>query len=170
MNSPLNTNGEGNISAYSESATDGTLTLLSGSPYNTGLPTSGAVIVDQAMNLLFAIGGAGSGQPTGEIVEYAISPTTGALSAMTTTTPPDIPTSLAIGPSGKFLYVTSHTSSAVTGALTQVSSTPISPGANANGPAGLSMYKKPQGKIPANHPPGGRGASRWPGRIFFRAD
>jgi len=132
INSPLNTNLEGNISAYSESAADGTLTLLPGSPYNTGLVTPYAVAVDQPLNLLFAIGGTGSGQPTGEIVEYAINPTTGALTSMTTTTPPDDPTSLVIGPSGNFLYVTSHGSSAVmaysiaaNGTLTAVSGSPF---------------------------------------------
>jgi hypothetical protein len=36
INAPLNNEGLGNISAYSESAADGTLTLLSGSPFPTG--------------------------------------------------------------------------------------------------------------------------------------
>ena len=133
INSPLNSSLLGNISAYSESAADGTLTLLPGSPYNTGLVTPYAVAVDQPLNLLFAIGGTGSGQPTGEIVAFAINPTTGALTSMTTTTPPDDPTSLAIGPSGNFLYVTSHDSSTVmaysiaaNGTLTAVSGSPFS--------------------------------------------
>jgi 6-phosphogluconolactonase (cycloisomerase 2 family) len=162
INSPLNTNGAGNISAFSESATDGTLTLLSGSPYNTGLATPYAVAVDQPMNLLFAIGGSGSGQPTGEIVAYAINPTTGALSSMTTTTPPDIPTSLAIGPSGKVLYVTSHASSTVmaysiatNGALTEVSGSPFAVpatncGAFCENTADAVVYDAPAGTLYVN--------------------
>ncbi len=133
INAPLNNEGLGNISAYSESAADGTLTLLTGSPFPTGITSPLAITVDQPMNLVFAIGAAGSGQPTGDIVSYAINPTTGALSSMVTTTPPDIPSSLVVGPSGKYLYVTSHSSSTVMaysiaadGTLTQISGSPFS--------------------------------------------
>lgn len=133
LNSVLNSYNKGNITAYSESASDGTLAVQSGSPYNTGLSDPEAIAVDQQMGLVFAIGGTGSGQSTGEIVAYTIDPTTGALSSMVTTTPPDIPSSLAVGPSGQFLYVTSHNSSTVMaysiaagGSLTQVGGSPFS--------------------------------------------
>lgn len=132
LNSDLNSYNKGNITTYSESATDGSLTVQAGSPYNTQLSSPEAIAVDQQMGLVFAIGGSGSGQPTGEIAAYTIDSATGALSSMVTTTPPDIPTALAIGPSGKTLYVTSHNSSAVMafsvaadGSLTQIAGSPF---------------------------------------------
>lgn len=131
-------NGSGNISAYSEAAAGGGLTLLSSSPVDTGLASPEAVIVDAQQHLLFAAGGAGSGQPTGEIVAFAMDPATGNLSNPVVTTPPDVPTAMAVGPSGTVLYVVSHNQGAVmaytvaaTGALTPISGSPYAvPGVN----------------------------------------
>jgi 6-phosphogluconolactonase (cycloisomerase 2 family) len=128
LNSNLNSNSTANISAFSESATDGSLTLLAGSPVDTGLPGGVSIAVDPQLNLLFAAGGSSS---TGQIVAFAIDPATGNLSSKVTTTTKDIPTALAVGPSGQYLFMSSHNSDAIevysiaaNGALTEISGSP----------------------------------------------
>jgi hypothetical protein len=128
------------ITGYSESSSDGTLALLPDSPYNSTLLDSDSIAVDSQLNLLFVAGGSSGVQSTGEIDAFSIDPTTGSLNAAApvVTTPVDAPTEIAIGPSGNFLFVSSHSgdsvavySIAASGSLSPVSGSPFTiPGSN----------------------------------------
>jgi 6-phosphogluconolactonase (cycloisomerase 2 family) len=132
LNGTLNNNETGNISAYRESVDTGALILLPDSPIDTRLKSPSSIAVDQEKNLLFAAGGAGGAQSRGSIVAFTIDPETGHLSDLVATTPNVIPSSLVVGPSGKFLFVSSHTSDAIAvyaiggdGSLTEISGSPF---------------------------------------------
>ena len=137
LNSNLNPNGTGNISAYSEGRGTGALALLSTSPYNTELNAPVAMAVDPAMGFVFAAGTSSGSQSSGLIAALAINESTGGLSAPVFTTPANWPTYMVVGPYGKFLFVSSHQSDSVTvysvaanGALAQVGSPYNIPGFN----------------------------------------
>jgi 6-phosphogluconolactonase (cycloisomerase 2 family) len=137
LDSVLNTSGLGNISGYSEGASNGALSLLSGSPYGDSLNEPNAIAVDPQMKLLFTLGASAGSQPTGEITAFTIDPSTGSLSSPIMTTPAVAPDWLAVGPSGKFLYVSHHAGSissysiAANGALTEIAGSPFTlPAAN----------------------------------------
>ena len=137
LNSNLNSYGTGNISGYSEGSASGALTLLSSSPYNTGLNAPVAMAVDAALGYVFSAGNSSGSQNAGLIAAMAINENTGALSPPVFTTPANWPTDIVVGPNGKFVFVSSHQSDSVTvysvasnGTLTQVGSPYTIPGVN----------------------------------------
>lgn len=129
-----------NIAGFSESAADGTLTLLGDSPYSTNVVTGLGLTVDAPLNLIFASGALSSSQPNGAIAALAIDPATGSLSAPMVTLPvsgdqPNAP--VAIGPSGNYIYVSTSTESvaaysvAANGTLAELTGSPFAiPGIN----------------------------------------
>ncbi|HEX4039916.1 MAG TPA: beta-propeller fold lactonase family protein [Acidobacteriaceae bacterium] len=132
LDSNLNITGLGNVSGYSEAASTGALSLLSDSPYADGLNSPNAIAVDPQMKLLFTLGGSSGSQSNGEIVAFAMNPSTGSLTSPVTTTPAIAPSWLAVGPSGQFLYVSHHGddsisaySIAASGALTEITGSPF---------------------------------------------
>jgi 6-phosphogluconolactonase (cycloisomerase 2 family) len=121
--------GDGTLAEFSEAQTGGDLNLLPTSPLNPNLTDTNCMVLDQALNLMFV----GSYQGTGSIYALTVSPSTGALAltanSVTTT---DVPTTLAIGPSGTVLYASSYGSGtiaaytiAASGALTAVAGSPF---------------------------------------------
>jgi 6-phosphogluconolactonase (cycloisomerase 2 family) len=126
--------GTGNVSAYNFNSTSGVLSALAGSPFSLSLDwltsdRAGSFMYSPLYNASFvSLGAAG----------YSINATTGALSAIAGSpfSAGSFPSSVAIDPSTKFLYVcndgdgtiTGYTVNAVTGALTAVPGSPFAAG------------------------------------------
>lgn len=132
--------GGGGITAFSINSSTGALTVVPGSPFQTGGDAPGYFSVDPSRNFLYA------SSYYGAIYGFAINTTTGALSqvpgspvstAMTSAT-------TAIDPSDQYLYVTNYTNSTIygfsinstTGSLTALSGSPFTSVAQ---PEGLTM-------------------------------
>jgi len=138
LNSNLNTNGTGNITGYTVATGTGILTELTDAPYDTGLNAPDSLALDAQLNLVIAAGANGGSQGNGALSVMTLNPATGSLSKPTATPTTDVPTSITIGPQGKYLYMTSHSSDNVTaysiasnGTLTELANSPISiPGSN----------------------------------------
>ena len=122
--------GDGTLAEFSEAQSGGDLYLLPTSPLSPNLADTNSMVLDQAQNLMFV----SSYQGTGSIYELTVSPSTGALALTTNSvTTTDVPTNLAIGPSGTVLYAASYGSATIaaytvtpsTGALTPVPGSPF---------------------------------------------
>ncbi len=122
--------GDGTLAEFSEAASGGDLYLLANSPYTPNIANSNSMVLDQALNLMFV----SSSQATGSITELTVTPATGALALTTNSvTTTDVPTNLAIGPSGTVLYASSYGSATIaaytitpsSGALTPVAGSPF---------------------------------------------
>ena len=122
--------GDGTLAELSEAQSGGDLYLLPSSPLNPSITNSNSMVLDQALNLIFV----SSDQGTGSISELTVSPSTGALALTTNSvTTTDVPTNLAIGPSGTVLYASSYGSATIaaytitasSGALTPVAGSPF---------------------------------------------
>jgi 6-phosphogluconolactonase (cycloisomerase 2 family) len=122
-------NGDGTLAEFSEAQSGGDLYLLATSPYSPNLTDTNSMVLDQALNLMFV----SSYQGTGSLYALTVNPTTGALAltanSVTTT---NVPTNLAIGPSGTVLYAASYGSATIaaytiasSGALTPVAGSPF---------------------------------------------
>lgn len=122
--------GDGTLAEFSEAQSGGSLYLLPTSPLSSNITDSNSMVLDQALKLMFV----SSNQGTGSISALTVNPTTGALAltgnSVTTT---DVPTNLAIGPSGTVLYAASYASATIaaytiapsTGALTPIAGSPF---------------------------------------------
>lgn len=132
---------DGTISAYTIGA-DGTLAPVSGSPFPVVAPGAGldALVTAPAGGFLYAHAGVGTGSG---IYAFTISAQTGALSALKGNpfaSPQNGPSSLAMAPSGDFIYLANQNSNAMTvagidpksGALTVVPGNPF-PGGGISG-------------------------------------
>jgi 6-phosphogluconolactonase len=124
------------IDGYRENTTSGALTPLPGSPFSGPVFPSGPVVVHPSSRYAFLLDNT-------SLWEYRLNPATGALTPLPGTPfpiPPDpgctpscvTPTSLAVHPSGKFLYVTRLFNSILgltfnpdTGALADVPGSPF---------------------------------------------
>jgi 6-phosphogluconolactonase len=120
------------VSMYSLDSDTGALAALSGSPMATGANAESAA-VDPAGKFLLVSTAAN------ELTSYAITPASGALTAIATVGTGTFPLSVVIDPSGAFAYVANENSAdvsvyaldAATGALTQVGGSPFAAGAGA---------------------------------------
>jgi len=133
--------GSNDVSAYTIDANTGALTGVAGGPFAAGLnPT--AVTVDPSGTFLFVANSGGANPGATNVSAYTIDANTGALTAVAgspfgTATLPD---SVAVDPSGKFVYVangdppansiSAYVIDANTGALTPISGSPFAAGAN----------------------------------------
>jgi 6-phosphogluconolactonase (cycloisomerase 2 family) len=122
--------GDGTLAEFSEAQSGGDLYLLPASPYSPNITDSNSMVLDQAQNLMFV----SSYQGTGSIYALTVSPSTGALALTTNSvTTTNVPTTLAIGPSGTVLYAASYGSGTIaaytvtpsTGALTPIAGSPF---------------------------------------------
>ncbi len=122
--------GDGTLAEFSEAQSGGDLYLLPTSPLSPNLTGTNSMVLDQAQNLIFV----SSSQGTGSIYELTVTPSTGALALTTNSvTTTDVPTNLAIGPSGTVLYAASYGSATIaaytvtpsSGALTPVAGSPF---------------------------------------------
>ncbi len=123
----------GFINGFEVSDFSGSLTALSGSPY----ATSYAVAVHPNSNFVYVSSWPGIPSGNGNIIGYTYDPTSGTLAAMSTPTfaTSADPRTIAISPSGEYLYVGCYNSdninafsvSAATGFLTIMASYAISP-------------------------------------------
>jgi 6-phosphogluconolactonase (cycloisomerase 2 family) len=121
--------GDGTLTEFSEAQSGGDLYLLATSPLNPNLTDTNSMVLDQTLNLMFV----SSYQGTGSIYALTVSPSTGTLALTTNSvTTTDVPTTLAIGPSGTVLYAASYGSATIaaytitpsSGALTPVAGSP----------------------------------------------
>jgi 6-phosphogluconolactonase len=128
---------DGNISGYSIGS-DGSLTALSGSPFSVVAPGAGLddLVAAPAGGFLYAHAGVGTGSG---IYVFSINSQSGALTALAGNpfdSPQNGPSSLAIGPSGAFIFLANQNSNtmsvsminATTGALTVVAGSPFAGG------------------------------------------
>jgi len=146
------------VSAYSVTTTAMSggnpepLTPVPGQPFAAG-GTPVSLVVEPTDHYLYVLN-----QGDNTISGYAINPTSGALTPLTGS-PFAIAggssgaAQLAVDPSGKYVYVVSQSYNgsvggvtqfsinATTGALTQVTATPVTPGTNANSPSAITFYK-----------------------------
>jgi 6-phosphogluconolactonase (cycloisomerase 2 family) len=136
-------NGSDNVSAYAIDTETGALTEVAGSPFAAGVgPT--AIAVDPSGRFAYVTNG-GSFDFTDTISAFTIDATTGALtSAGPAQASRSGPRSVAVDPSGKFVYtanggssrtttsndVSAYTLNAMTGALSAVAGSPFAAGSN----------------------------------------
>ena len=122
--------GDGTLAELSEAQSGGDLYPLATSPLSPSISNTNSMVLDQAQNLMFV----SSYQGTGSIYTLTVSPSTGALALTTNSvTTTDVPTNLAIGPSGTVLYAASYGSATIaaytitasSGALTPVAGSPF---------------------------------------------
>jgi 6-phosphogluconolactonase (cycloisomerase 2 family) len=135
-------NGSDNVSAYAIDTATGALTEVAGSPFAAGVgPT--AIAVDPSGRFAYVTNG-GSFDFTDTISAFTIDATTGALtSAGPAQASRSGPRSVAVDPSGRFVYtanggsrtttsndVSAYTLNATTGALSAVAGSPFAAGTN----------------------------------------
>ena len=125
----------GAVWAYSIDASSGNLTIVSGSPYNSGFGGNGGpMAIDPSGNFIFYVA-----DPSGAIVTFIRNRSDGTLNRLSSGLIPidnNQPLWLAVDPSGKFLYAADHSDpsggeisvfaiDSTTGGLTQVSGSPL---------------------------------------------
>lgn len=135
----------GGIAAFAIDSSSGALTLVPGSPFQSGSDTPGYISVDPSGRFLYS-----AGLQDGSIYGFAIDSTTGALSLV-----PGSPFTaafpsgtIAVDPSGKFLYVTNEKNSTIYGFTLDSATGSLSPLAGSPFPAvpqadGLTMMNIP---------------------------
>ena len=118
------------ISGYSINSSSGALTALSASPYNTGNNTDPfSAAINPAGTFLCVVNSLAS-----SIESFSIDPTSGNLTAISATSTGMSPESVAVDPSGQFVYVASqdgHVSAytlSSSGALAQITGSPFKAG------------------------------------------
>jgi len=128
-------NSAGSIAEYALNATTGALTPVSGSPIAAGTNPLG-VTIDPTGRYLFGA----NAETANQVATFAITPATGALTALSTATAGTLPIVVAIDPSGQFLYATNSNSNDVSaytvsssGALVPVAGSPFAVGVQPHG-------------------------------------
>lgn len=99
--------GDNTVSGFGEAQGTGQLTLLANSPFSPGVTNTDAILADPALNLLFVAGS--TSNTNGTIASFTVDPSTGNLTPTgNITSTPDKPQSdgMALGPNGKYLYIT----------------------------------------------------------------
>jgi 6-phosphogluconolactonase (cycloisomerase 2 family) len=122
------------ISAFSISSATGTLTPVSGSPFSTGSSPE-SLVVNPAGSFVYAA----NVTSKNEITNYAITPSTGALTLGTPVGAGTFPLSVVVDPLGQFIYaanddsadVSVYTVDTTTGTLTAVPGSPFAAGSGA---------------------------------------
>jgi 6-phosphogluconolactonase len=122
--------GANSLSAYSLNATNGSLTAVAGSPF-PAVTNPESLVVDPAGRYVFAANAAAADQ----IATYSITPSSGALTLLSTAPAESLPVGIAIDGSGLFLYAVNFNSNDVSaytiassGALTPVAGSPFAAG------------------------------------------
>ena len=148
-----------NVSAYAINATTGALSEIAGSPFAVGNTTTASMAIHPSGKFAYL---ANYGNP-GTITAYAINAATGALTSIGTTAGAILPLAITVDPSGKFAYLTdrgelstifggvlAYKINATTGALSQVTGSPLVEG---RGPQSVAV--DPSGKFAYVAHPGG---------------
>ena len=146
-----NNNNPGSVSAFTINGVTGALTPVAGSPFPAGvLPT--IVVVDPTGKFVYV---ANYALASNSISGYMINAATGALTPIAGspfTVPGQNPRSLAVDPTGKFVYVADQQSDSIsgytidpaTGTLTPIAGSPFAGGSNPSGvavdPTGKFVY------------------------------
>ena len=118
------------LSAYSLNATNGSLTAVAGSPF-PAVTNPESLVVDPAGRYVFAA----NAEAADQVATYSITPSSGALTLLSTAPAGSLPVGIAIDPSGQFLYAVNFNSNDVSaytvapsGALTPVAGSPFAAG------------------------------------------